>query len=78
MRVIVLVTLLTSGTIGLASCTPVRPPAEAASPKVESDDGARVLVTPDTSLGRHLDVVGVLDFHTDADSQEKGFAELRR
>jgi uncharacterized protein YbjQ (UPF0145 family) len=38
---------------------------------------AKILVTPDKSLGRHLDVVGVLDFHTKADSQEKGFDELR-
>jgi uncharacterized protein YbjQ (UPF0145 family) len=39
---------------------------------------AKILVTPDSNLDRHLDVVGVLDFHTKADSEEKGFDELRR
>lgn len=36
-----------------------------------------LLVRPDTKLTRHAVVVAVLDFHTAAESQDKGFEELR-
>jgi hypothetical protein len=38
---------------------------------------SRVLVTPDKHLDRPTEVVGALDFHTAATSEDKGFAELR-
>ncbi len=38
---------------------------------------ARILVTPDKRLDRPTEVVGVLDFHTTATSEDKGFEELR-
>ena len=61
----------------VAGVTPETPETTEASKPLDAK-AAKVLVTPDTNLGRHLDVVGVLDFHTAADSQEKGFDELRR
>lgn len=49
--------------------------------EVEASPGSTlpsgVLVTPDRTLGRPVWVVGVLDIHTLAKSQDKGFEELR-
>jgi uncharacterized protein YbjQ (UPF0145 family) len=39
---------------------------------------ARVLVTIDKSIGRDTEIVAVFDVHTHAESQDKGFDELRR
>ena len=38
---------------------------------------ARVLVTPSRTIERPSQVVGVLDFHTKEDDQDKGFDQLR-
>lgn len=47
-------------------------PAEASEPATRS-----VVVFVDKRIGRATEVIGVLDFHSDADSQDKGFDELR-
>lgn len=49
-----------------------RPAAPIAQPQIRS-----ILVITDKRLPRPTEVVGVLDFHTDASSQDKGFDELR-
>jgi hypothetical protein len=36
-----------------------------------------ILVTPDKNIGRPTEVVGVLDFHTRAEAEDKGFDQLR-
>lgn len=38
---------------------------------------AQILVTPDRKLEVPTEIVGVLDFHSPADTQDKGFEELR-
>ena len=38
---------------------------------------AQILITPDKRLDRPTELLGVLDFHTDAKSEDKGFDELR-
>jgi uncharacterized protein YbjQ (UPF0145 family) len=38
---------------------------------------AGILVTPESGLDRDIVLVEVLDFHTDADSEDKGFDALR-
>lgn len=38
---------------------------------------AAVYVTTERDLGRRVEVVGVLDFHSNAASEDKGFDELR-
>lgn len=38
---------------------------------------AAILVTADRDLGRPTELVGVLDFHSSAQSEDKGFDELR-
>jgi uncharacterized protein YbjQ (UPF0145 family) len=57
-------------------------PSEASTPDVDSAprhaSNSSVLVTPDKTLGRPVWVLGVLDFHTKAKSQDKGFDELRQ
>ncbi len=58
-----------------ASAAPA--PAAAPPPRRVSDAAKRILVTPEDSLDRKLDVLAVLDFHTRAESQDKGFDELR-
>ena len=55
-------------------------PAEAQTPAVEGEARAaiaRIFVTPDKRLDRPTEIVGVLDFHTTATSEDKGFEELR-
>ena len=50
--------------------------AVAMSPTLSANvDRVRVYTTKD--IGGENEVVGVLDFHTDADSQDKGFALLK-
>ncbi len=70
----------------LCACGPALRPASfsgAPSPLDPSSvhsvapDATKVLVTPQGDLGRKLDVLAVLDFHTRADTEDKGFDELR-
>ena len=49
------------------------PPMPAYDPRA-----ARVTVTTDKSIGRDTEIIAVFDVHTKADSQDKGFDELRR
>ncbi len=60
---------------------PASPPPEvvaAAETEVEAVTAdAHVLVTADKNLGRPTAIVGVLDFHSRAESEDKGFDELR-
>jgi len=55
-------------------------PAEA-GPSAGDDEAraaiARILITPDKRLDRPVETVGVLDFHSAATSEDKGFEELR-
>jgi hypothetical protein len=48
-----------------------------AEPPSAATLGRGLLVTPDESLDRPVKVLAVLDFHTKAKSQDKGFDELR-
>lgn len=48
-----------------------------AAPAPEPVEVARVIVTHDREIGYPSEVVGVLDFHSQASSEDKGFAELR-
>jgi hypothetical protein len=61
------------------SRAPTEPSHEGAEIEVPalSASESPVLVTPDKNLGRPTEVVGVLDFHTRADSEDKGFDQLR-
>ncbi len=52
-------------------------PLDPAPSRHLSPAASRVMVTPQDNLGRKLDVLAVLDFHTRADSEDKGFDELR-
>src|SRR5207248_2819947 len=70
----------------LPACAPTLPsaafsaapaPLDPAPSQRASPAAARILVTPEESLGRRLDILAVLDFHTRAESQDKGFDELR-
>jgi uncharacterized protein YbjQ (UPF0145 family) len=64
----------------LSACTTtyvVEPPPE--SPTKHAGGAASgILVIPGTDLGRPCVIVGVLDFHTDAENEDKGFAEMRK
>lgn len=51
---------------------PSSPPSPAPLPTT-----AQILVTPDRKLDVPTEVVGVLDFHSPADTEDKGFDELR-
>ncbi len=58
------------------------PPERGMSAAVVDDieavpEAARVLVTADKNIGRPTEVLGVLDFHTRAESEDKGFDQLR-
>ena len=50
----------------------------ASSPMYDAATLKRIVVTTDKSVGRDCEIVAVFDVHTDADSQDKGFDELRR
>ena len=52
------------------------PPSEGMSELPPEAQG--MLVTVDKHLPRPTELVGVLDFHSDAQSEDKGFNELRR
>ena len=47
------------------------------SPATVAPGARRVLVLVDKHVDRPTEVLGVLDFHSDATSQDKGFEELR-
>ena len=46
-------------------------------PPVQTEQIRSILVVTDKRLPRPTEVIGVLDFHTSATSQDKGFDELR-
>lgn len=48
-----------------------------AAPVSSPRPAAEILVTPDTEVGYPTEVLGVLDFHSPVQSQDKGFDELR-
>lgn len=47
------------------------------APITVTRDPATVLVTPQSGLDRETTLIDVIDFHTPADSQDKGYAALR-
>lgn len=54
------------------------PPAATEERPEASDPRTReILVTPQKDLGRACEVIGVLDFHSSAESEDKGFDEMR-
>ena len=68
----------------LAGCEPTPPPpvyvsatAAVSEPEPPPQGGDRVIVLTDKRVARPTEVIGVLDFHTDALDPEKGFGELR-
>ena len=58
--------------IGCEDMTPAQTPAAA------HVDTSHVLITTADSISGPMDVVDVLDFHTSADSEDKGFDELKK
>lgn len=75
----------TYGCLVVFGCTPALQggasrPAQS-NPPLETPalaDASGVFVTTAKALDRYCDVLAVFDFHTSADSEDKGFAELRR
>lgn len=63
----------------LQDIVPAEPPRapEGEVEAVMTADAARVLITADKHIARPTEVVGVLDFHSRAESEDKGFDELR-
>jgi uncharacterized protein YbjQ (UPF0145 family) len=55
----------------------VTPPPAAAMTGAGADTSG-MLVIPGSDLGKPCVIVGVLDFHTDATSEDKGFDEMRK
>ncbi len=55
--------------------------ANASGPDASADaapsQGQRIVVFPDKRIDRPTEIIGVLDFHSDATSEDKGFDELR-
>ena len=79
MRLSLVILISTNFGVG---CVITAPPPAIESPAVEIAAGqgtpaVQVFVTTEKSLGRPLEVVGVLDFHTPAETEDKGFDELR-
>ncbi len=64
-------------TLLLSACTTEYVVQPSPAPR-EAPAGRQILVIPGTNLGRPCIIVGVLDFHTNADSEDKGFDEMRR
>lgn len=58
-----------------ASSPEAMPPVALATTRETSPE--HVHIYPSKDIGRMTEVVGVLDFHTDADSQDKGFEQLK-
>ena len=69
----------------LPACTETKPyvqPSYATStydraPPAVSSTAAKIPVSIDRSIGRDCEIIAVFDIHTHADSQDKGFDELR-
>lgn len=76
--------MLWSFVLGACATTPPAPPIYASSsasaeavPSATAGPAPAVQVFVDKRVPRPTEVVGVLDFHSDAASEEKGFDELR-
>ena len=53
------------------------PPPTEERPEASDPRTREILVTPQKDLGRACEVIGVLDFHSSAESEDKGFDEMR-